>query len=93
MSFKKKKTLMSELTAGGILVGTLKIIALICLFVGFIFAVAILATTREGFGFRGFLTYAGTGLISGIAIFELAEIIRWLQQVHERFDLYDKIDG
>ncbi len=93
MSFNKKRTLMSELTAGGILVGMLKFAALICLFIGFIFAVAMLATTREGFGFRGFLTYAGTGLVSGILIFELAQIVRCFKQVHERFDLYDKIDG
>ena len=92
MTTKRKSTLPDGLIAGNILIKTLKIFALICVFVGFIFAVGVLVSTWEGFGFRGFLQYAGTGFVSGIVVFELAEILRCKQQVYERFDLYDKID-
>ena len=92
MNPKKNNTLIGELLAGNILVKFLKVIAVICIFVGFIFGVAVFVTSRNDFGYRGFLAYAGIAFIFGIVVFELAEVIRWLQKVYERFDLYDKID-
>ncbi len=92
MTNKKKTTLLAELVAGGPLVKLFKILALLAMFVGFIFSIAVLADSREGFGFRGFIAYAGMSLLAGVAVFELAEILRWMQNLYERFDLYDKID-
>ena len=90
MSIKRKTSLLGDLFAGNSLVKLFKFTALIAILGGIGFAVAILVTSREGFGIRGFLAYAGVGLITGIVIFELAEIIRWLQTLNDRFDLYDK---
>ena len=92
MSNKKESILQVELFAGNPLIKALKIISFLCFLIGFIFSVAVFASSRSGFGYRGFLAYAGISLIFGVLIFELAEIIRWLQKVYERFDLYDKID-
>ena len=92
MKQKKNTHLLGELFAGNILVKFLKVIAIVCIFVGFIFAVAVFVTSRNDFGYRGLLAYAGIAFIFGIVVFELAEVIRWLQKVYERFDLYDKID-
>lgn len=88
----KSPSLSGELFAGNILVKFLKVIAIVCIFVGFIFGVAVFVISRNDFGYRGFLAYAGIAFIFGIVVFELAEVIRWLQKVYERFDLYDKID-
>ena len=74
------------------LVKVLKFLALICVLIGLVFAVAVMVTSRQGFGYRGFLAYAGAGVISGVLMFELAEVIRWMQKLYERFDLHDKID-
>ena len=92
MKPKKSTPLLGDLFAGNILVKFLKTNASICIFVGFIFAVAVFVTSRNDFGYRGLLAYAGIAFIFGIVVFELAEVIRWLQKVYERFDLYDKID-
>lgn len=92
MNPKKNTTLLGELFDGNILVKFLKVIAMICIFVGFIFGVVVFVTSRRDFGYRGLLAYAGIAFIFGIVVFELAEVIRWLQKVYERFDLYDKID-
>ena len=92
MSLKRKSAFVEEVFAGNIIVKALKLIALSAFFAMFIFAVAAFATARTGFGYRGFLTYAGIGLISGVIIFELAEVIRLLEKLYRRFDLYDKID-
>ncbi len=81
---------MGELFAGSSLVKLLKFAALIAALVGVVFGVVAMLEVREGFGYRGLLAYAGTGLIAGIVVFELAEVIRWLQTLNDRFDLYDK---
>jgi hypothetical protein len=92
MSLKRKSAFVEEVFAGNIIVKALKLIALSAFFAMFIFAVAAFATSRSGYGYRGFLAYAGIGLISGVVIFELAEVIRLLEKLYRRFDLYDKID-
>ncbi len=93
MTMKKKNTaFLGDLFAGNLVVKTMKVLALVCAFIGIVFAVAAMAEARSGFGYRGFVAYAGIGLAAGVLIYELAEVIRWLQKVYERFDLYDKID-
>jgi hypothetical protein len=92
MSLKRKSAFREEMFAGKAVVKTLKVISFALFFVMFIFSVAAFATARTGFGYRGFLAYAGIGLISGVIIFELAEVIRLLEKLYRRFDLYDKID-
>lgn len=92
MSLNKKPAFVEEIFAGNIVVKTLKLVAVAAFFGMFIFSVAAFATSRSGFGYRGFLAYAGIGLISGVVIFELAEVIRLLEKLYKRFDLYDKID-
>ncbi len=92
MVTKRKNAFLGEVFAGNTMVKTMKLLAFLFFFVGIIFSTAAIATTREDFGYRGFLAYSGVGLLAGALIFELAEIIRWLQKIFERFDLYDKID-
>ena len=90
MSIKRKTSLLGDLFAGNSLVKLFKFIALIAALGGIAFGVVGFITSRDGFGFRGFLAYGGAGLITGIVVFELAEVIRWLQTLNDRFDLYDK---
>ncbi len=74
-----------SVSSGSRLVLALKVTAGIMAFAGLIAGIAGFAVARDGFGYRGLLAYAGAGIVGGIIVFELAEIIRWLRKLFDKY--------